>query len=274
MAFPRVIATDLDGTLLTPDGNVSERARRALADATSAGVRVVIVTARPPRGTADIADLFDCAAVVCSNGAHIRLPGSGEPPTVLAIDRATSATVTEKLRACLPDVGFAVETGADFFHDADYSPGPWVRPEWISGSLETTEELLEAAYPVAKLIARSRTQPVHLMHPEAVESVGPLAEVTHSGGANLLEISAAGVNKGSTLARLCEGWDVPAEEVVAFGDMPNDQSALTWAGAGYAMANGHPGLLSPELGLQRAPANDDDGVARVVEELLSQRSAP
>src|SRR5699024_12513696 len=75
MSLPRVIAIDLDGTLLDNNSAVTDRSRRALTSATEAGVRVVIVTGRPPRGTDGIAALFDCAAVVCANGAHIRVPG-------------------------------------------------------------------------------------------------------------------------------------------------------------------------------------------------------
>lgn len=266
MVLPRVIATDLDGTLLGRSGEVSERNRRALNDAVDAGIRVVIVTARPPRNTTAIAELFECAAVVCGNGAHAQVPG--RDPLVRAIDRDTSATLVDKLRGALPGVGFAVETGVDFYHDADYTLEPWMPRDWVTGVLEDTDALLAAANPVTKLLARSTSMPVHLMLDAATESVGPLAEVTYSGSSGLVEVSATGVNKGSTLALLCEEWGVSREEVVAFGDMPNDRSSLTWAGAGYAMRSGHPDLLDPELGLLVAPPSHEDGVGRVVERLL------
>lgn len=269
MVLPRVIATDLDGTLLNQNGQVSARNHRALTAAVDAGIRVVIVTARPPRATEAIAAMFDCAAVVCGNGAHTQLPGAAEP-MVRAIDRNTSGTVVEKLRGVLPELGFGVETGTDFYHDAGYHLDPWVPREWVSGVLDDTDALLSAATPVTKLIARSTAYPVHLMYEAAVSSVGSLAEATYSGGAGLVEISAAGVNKGSTLAMLCQGWGVSREEVVAFGDMPNDLSSLTWAGSGYAMSSGHPELLDPALGLKVAPSSFDDGVGRVVEELLER----
>lgn len=266
MVLPRVIATDLDGTLLGRSGEVSERNRRALNDAVDAGVRVVIVTARPPRTTAAIADLFDCAAVVCGNGAHTQRPD--RDPLVRAIDRDTSGTLVDKLRGALPGVGFAVETGVGFYHDADYRLESWMLPEWVSGVLDDTDSLLAAANPVTKLLARSTAMPVHLMHDAARDSVGPLAEVTYSGSTGLVEVSAPGVNKGSTLALLCEEWGVSRDEVVAFGDMPNDRSSLTWAGSGYAMESGHQELLDPELGLLVAPPSHEDGVGRVVERLL------
>lgn len=266
MVLPRVIATDLDGTLLGRSGEVSERNLRALNDAVDAGIRVVIVTARPPRNTAAIAELFECAAVVCGNGAHTQVPG--RDPLVRAIDRDTSGTLVDKLRGALPEVGFAVETGVGFYHDADYTLESWMPRDWVTEVLEDTDALLAAANPVTKLLARSTAMPVHLMLDAASESIGPLAEVTYSGSSGLVEVSATGVNKGSTLALLCEEWGVSREEVVAFGDMPNDRSSLTWAGSGYAMRSGHPELLDPELGLLVAPPSHEDGVGRVVEQLL------
>ncbi|MFD3687171.1 HAD family hydrolase [Nocardiopsis sp. NPDC058631] len=269
MVFPRVIATDLDGTLLGPKGLVSPRNRQALAAAADAGVKVVVSTGRPPRNTWHIASQFTCAAVLCGNGA-LAHTFDGDP-FVRPLSVETAGTVVEKLRGALPDIGFGIETGTDFFHEPDYVLEPWISRDWVSGVLDSTDALLAHADPVAKLLVRSHGTPVHLLHEAAVETVGALAEVTYSGGHGLLELSASGVNKGSTLAMLCERWGVPAEEVAAFGDMPNDVSALTWAGMGYAMSSGHPDLLDPALGLLVAPASDDDGVARVVERLLAER---
>ncbi|WP_017571182.1 HAD-IIB family hydrolase [Nocardiopsis halotolerans] len=269
MVFPRVIATDLDGTLLGAEGLVSERNRRALVAASEAGIRVVVSTARPPRTTQHIAEQFPCAAVLCGNGALAHAPDSD--PLVRAIDLDTAHTVVEKLNAALAGIGYGVETGTDFFHDAAYHLEPWLPRDWVREVLETTEALLTRASPVTKLLVRSSDTPVHLLHEAAVAAVGSLAEITYSGAHGLLELSAPGVNKGSTLAMVCERWGVSAEEVVAFGDMPNDVSALSWAGAGYAMASGHPDLLDPALGLRVAPASNDDGVGRVIEQLLAER---
>ena len=77
-----------------------------------------------------------------------------------------------------------------------------------------------------------------------------------------MEISAAGVTKGAALARLCELRGVDPDDVVAFGDMPNDLPMLAWAGTSYAVANAHPSVLAAADHV--APANDDDGVAAVL----------
>jgi hydroxymethylpyrimidine pyrophosphatase-like HAD family hydrolase len=82
-----------------------------------------------------------------------------------------------------------------------------------------------------------------------------------------VEISAAGVTKASTLALLCRELGIGADEVVAFGDMPNDLAMLEWAGTSYAMANAHASVLA--LADRTAPAHDEDGVAAVLEQLFS-----
>ncbi len=78
----------------------------------------------------------------------------------------------------------------------------------------------------------------------------------------MLEISAAGVTKASTLALVCRRLGVSPADVVAFGDMPNDLPMLEWAGVSYAMADAHPTVVAAADHV--APGNDDDGVARVL----------
>jgi len=96
--------------------------------------------------------------------------------------------------------------------------------------------------------------------------VGHLAELTHSSRDGLVEISASGVSKATTLELLCAERGVGAHEVVAFGDMPNDLPLLAWAGRGIAVANAHPSVLSAVT--EHTASNDDDGVALVLERLI------
>ena len=90
---------------------------------------------------------------------------------------------------------------------------------------------------------------------------------TWSSSFALVEISAAGVTKATTLASLAAEMGLGPEEVVAFGDMPNDLPMLEWAGTSYAMANAHASVQ--ELADHLAPSNDDDGVAAVLSELFA-----
>src|SRR2546429_570704 len=88
-------------------------------------------------------------------------------------------------------------------------------------------------------------------------------QVTYSTSEGLIEISAAGVTKQSGLAAVASRCGVAAEDIVAFGDMPNDVPMLEWVGHGVAMANAHPAVLP--VADEVTAANTEDGVAQVLE---------
>jgi hydroxymethylpyrimidine pyrophosphatase-like HAD family hydrolase len=94
-----------------------------------------------------------------------------------------------------------------------------------------------------------------------IAAVGEAATPTWTGD-HLVEISAAGITKAATLARLSDELGVAAEDVIAFGDMPNDIAMLEWAGTSYAVGDADPSVI--EAADHVAPSNDDDGVARVL----------
>ena len=103
----------------------------------------------------------------------------------------------------------------------------------------------------------------------ATPAIGDLVTVYHSNGLRLVEAVAQGVSKADGLARYAAGLGVAAEDVIAFGDMPNDLSMLRWAGRSYAVANAHPSVLAAAGGV--VGANDEDGVALFLAELLRRR---
>jgi hydroxymethylpyrimidine pyrophosphatase-like HAD family hydrolase len=102
---------------------------------------------------------------------------------------------------------------------------------------------------------------------EAVEAaVGGRVVATRSAAGSLVELSAAGVTKATTLAMVCERFGVDARDVVAFGDMPNDLAMLAWAGRSFAVADAHPALDA--VVTDHAGPHDEDGVAVALEELF------
>jgi hydroxymethylpyrimidine pyrophosphatase-like HAD family hydrolase len=98
-------------------------------------------------------------------------------------------------------------------------------------------------------------------------AIGDVVSLTCSSRGGLLEASAAGVSKASTLATLVADLGHGAEDVVAFGDMPNDIPMLAWSRHGVAVANAHPDVLA--VADEVTSSNDDDGVAVVLERLLA-----
>jgi Cof subfamily protein (haloacid dehalogenase superfamily) len=261
-AVPRLVATDLDGTLVRSDGSVSDRSVRVLRAAESAGVTVVFVTGRPPRWMVDVAERTGHTGLaICANGALVYDLRTESVVEEHALSVEVGLEVVRRLRAALPDVGFAVEQADTFAHEPVYRPRG-VLPSQLR--IARIEDLLDGA--TVKLLARHEALSADELLAAAREVVGDLAELTHSSREGLLEVSATGVSKATTLAALCEERGLAAEDVVAFGDMPNDLPMLAWAGTAYAMANAHPDVLAAVP--RRAPSNDDDGVARVLERLL------
>lgn len=260
---PRLVATDLDGTIVRSDGTISARTVRALARVEQAGALLVLVTGRPPRWMHEIAVAVNHRGVaICANGALVY---DLHTETVLRsrlIEPQVIAEAVERLRQLVPEFRFAVEYATGFVFEARYNLGRW-DAEALGGRPVDGETLVSRAG--TKLLAfHPSAQPDPLVE-KAEKAVGDLVTVTHSSGRGLVEMSAQGVTKASALAELCAEQGVLPGEVVAFGDMPNDLPMLTWAGAAYGVANAHPEVLNAVD--HTTESNDDDGVARVLERL-------
>ncbi len=260
---PRLVATDLDGTVVCRDGTVSDRTVAALRAVEALGVPVVMVTGRPARWMADVAErIGHTGLAVCANGAalydlHTEQVVSHDPiPVEVGLE------VARRLREALPDVTFALETLEGFSHEPAYLA------RWDAGqqrAVAPLEQLWNG--PALKLLARHEAMGPDDLLAAAREVVGDLVELTHSSTTALLEISAAGVSKATGLARFAASRGVRAADVVAFGDMPNDLPMLAWAGLAYGVADGHPEVRAAVTRLVDPP--EQDGVARVLEELYS-----
>lgn len=262
MGIPyRLIATDVDGTLIPAgDDAPSARTGAALRSVRAAGLVVVLVTGRPPRGVWDLARRRVADLAVCANGALVY----DLPLDRLTLERPLSEAVTRRLvtdlRDAAPGVVFAAEAGLQFCREPGYPTG---HP--LDGTPIVEDALDFADLAVAKLIARHDGMPQKLLISLAEAVAGGDAVVTRS-GPELVEIAAAGVTKASTLERVCTGLGMVAAEVLAFGDMVNDVSLLSWAGHGVAVAGAHPDLLA--VANDVTAAAEDDGVAAYLEALL------
>jgi len=262
-ARPRLVASDLDGTLVRSDGTVSARTRRALALVEDSGATLVLVTGRPPRWMAPVAEQTGHRGLaVCANGALVYDLHAERVIEEHLIEPSVLRDVIAALRRELPDVRFAAEYGTGFVREASYGV-PWHSD---APEIRVVDETGIAERPAAKLLARHPHLDADALLARSRDVVGELATLTHSSLDGLLEISAAGVTKATGLASLCERLGVEAGEVVAFGDMPNDLPMLAWAGTSYAVANAHADVLAAVA--RHTASNDEDGVACVLEELL------
>jgi len=257
--IPKLVATDLDGTIVRSDGTISDRTRAALAAVEEAGAILVLVTGRPPRWMPPIvAATGHRGLAICANGALVYDLHTEQVVQHQLMSAEDVAHVVEALRRDVPGISFAVER-----HDTGFAHEPSYRPRWDSSDpkvVEPIEELVAAG--VAKLLARHEGMGPDELLATAHRSVGSRGTLTHSSSDGLLEISAVGVSKASGLAALAEEHGIAASEVVAFGDMPNDLPMLSWAGLGVAVANAHPEVLA--VADEVTASNDDDGVAQVL----------
>jgi HAD superfamily hydrolase (TIGR01484 family) len=264
---PRLVATDLDGTLVRSDQGISVRTRAALALVEQAGAVLVLVTGRPPRWMAPVVEASGHRGLaVCANGALVYDLHTERVVRSHLLDAGAAAEVVEALRRDVPGIVFAVERGP-----VDGVPGGFgreqaYRPRWDVAEVEVVPVEQLFAGGAVKILARHEEMGSDALLAVARASLGGLAEATHSSGDGLLEISAAGISKASGLASLADDHGIDAADVVAFGDMPNDLPMLAWAGHAVAVANAHPDVRAAAD--EVTASNDDDGVALVLERLF------
>ena len=269
---PRLVATDLDGTLLASTGEVSPRTRAALETCWAAGIPVVGVTGRGPRLLDSVRMALDGRgiAVLAQGGFVVDLERSEVLRTV-GLPRAEAAAVIERIEGVTGELVVAVEDAAEqgevrtalrVQHGFDW---PYPEPAHL---LPRGAVLPDG--PVLKVFLRSATLGEDELLARARSVVDPAdAELTHA-GLGFIEVLPPGVTKATGLAIALERYGVGFGHVLVFGDMPNDLpmlSAVTEAGGrAVAVANAHPAVraMAPEV----TSGHDADGVARYLEALL------
>lgn len=266
MWLPRLVASDIDGTLLDPQENVTPATAAAIAKVLAAAVPFVLVSGRPPRWVPSVADKAGVSGyAVCSNGAVLYDVASDRVLRTHEFDPITLGDVVHGLSAAMPGCAFAAErvgasanglAGGEFVTEGEYSH-PW--PDDESNAVSRAELI---GHPAIKLLVRHHGVTSDELASAVHEMIDGAAEVTFSSNVGMLELSVPGVTKASGLAEVADLVGVDARDVVAFGDMPNDVPMLRWAGLGVAMANAHPAARAAAD--EQTASNADDGVATVL----------
>ncbi|MGW4366729.1 HAD family hydrolase [Nocardia takedensis] len=254
---PRLIALDVDGTLLETGSPASERVVAAVSAAVSAGAHVVVTTGRTLLTTRPV--LAELGLVeghaLCSNGAvHIDV-ARGEPVAVQAFDPAPAVAALRKL---FPEMIFAVEkvgvgTWATGISPGEFSIGEYLLVDDAELSSEPTPRL-NGWWPDGDF-----AEMVRLLHTLEV----PDASWVHGEFGPWLTVSRRGVSKGWALERLRTALCVPPEATLAIGDGYNDREMLRWAGHSVAMP--HAPAEIRDLADEVADDLDADGVAKILE---------
>jgi hypothetical protein len=270
---PRLVATDLDGTLLSSDGVVTPRTRAALEACWDAGIPVVGVTGRGPRLLDSVhAALAGRGIAVLAQGGFVVDLERDEVLRTVGLPREQATAVIERIESVAGALVVAVEDAAEqgevhtalrVQHGFD-----WPYPE--PAHLLPRHQVLPTGA-VLKAFLRSPTLGQDELLARARRVVDPVeAELTHA-GLGFIEVLPPGVTKATGLAVALARYDVGLGDVLAFGDMPNDLpmiGAVTDAGGrAVAVANAHPAVRAAAGRI--TGGHDADGVAHYLEAVLA-----
>ena len=227
---PRLVACDVDGTLVDRDGRLPPAVGEAIALVVAAGVPVVLATGRSWHGTLPLVEEMSLppGPSVCSNGAVIV---SYPPEEIVKAITFDPREVISRVEEFAPGTLIAVEEIGRGYRLNGHFPGGDLTGQMI---IEDAEQL--SARPVTRVILRDPTRSeadfVSLARHLGLDGVTYFV-----GWSAWLDIAPAGVNKATALAEVAEGFGVPAADVLAFGDGRNDIEMLRWAGRGVAIGD-------------------------------------
>ncbi|HRW18927.1 MAG TPA: Cof-type HAD-IIB family hydrolase [Dermatophilaceae bacterium] len=259
----KLIALDVDGTILTHAGVLRPAVRDAITAVVAAGHHVTISTGRSVVATMPVLAQLGIASgyAVCSNGAVTLRIDPQRRKGYKIIEKVTfdPRPALTLLRAELPDALVAVERLGVGFRVS--SPFP-------EGELSAPQEVV----PWEELLSRRATR-VTLRMPDTepedfmahIERIG-LHEVSYAvGWTAWLDISPEGVSKGSALELLRRRLEVEPADTIAVGDQRNDVEMLQWAARGVAMGNAPDEVKA--VADEVTGSVDEDGLAAVLEGL-------
>ncbi|MFC6064898.1 HAD family hydrolase [Streptomyces ochraceiscleroticus] len=265
-SFPyKLVATDLDGTLLRPDDTVSARTREALAAVTAAGAAHIVVTGRAVPWTRHIlADLDYQGLAVCGQGSQVYHAGENRLLTSVTLDRQLAGLAIAKIEAEVGPLYLAASRDG-LNGSVVVAPGYRVHEGPLPNVMVDNPADLWAD-PINKVYIQHRELSDDALAAAAREVAGDLVGVTMA-GPGIVELLPLGLSKATGLSLAARRLGAKAADTIAFGDMPNDIPMFAWAAHGVAMANAHDELKA--VADEITTSNEDDGIAAVLERFLA-----
>jgi Cof subfamily protein (haloacid dehalogenase superfamily) len=259
---PLLIAVDLDGTLLTDKKTISPRTKKALKKAIEQGHKVVISTGRPFRSSQSYYHELNLdTPIVNFNGALVHHPhdpdwGVFHTPLdkdiAIKVIKSSEAFGVQNIMVEVMDEVF-IRKHDEMVINTFFDPQTQIDllPELLQK--DPTSVLI---YPYEHNVDQLRKHLEH-EHAEVIEH--------RKWGApwHVIEIIRTGLSKAVGLERICSSFNIPVENVIAFGDEDNDFEMIEFAGTGVAMANSIPKLK--ELSNAVTLSNEEDGIAHFLE---------
>ncbi len=264
--LPKLVATDLDGTLVREDSTVSARSHATLARLRANGVVLAGATGRGPRLIElSLRDLGPADYLIMAQGGYLYDVTEPAPRKLYSstMPAAAIADAVARVEAAVGPLHLAVEA-----LEEPYSP-LWRDDAFRWPYREPTEYRDRAVMlgdrPLIKAFLVSPTLHLDALLAACRELV-PASECEISRTRSMLEIAPAGRTKASGLAMVADLLGIDPGDVLVFGDMPNDLPMFEWAGYRVAVAGAHPDLLA--LADEVTTGNDEDGVAAFLDRML------
>ena len=256
-----LVVSDFDGTLLGSSREISSRTREVLRQLHELGIQFVVATGRPPRYCDSIAEQTGIpTTLLCANGAVEYDPTSGTINQLATLDLDNARDLLIEIRQAFPEAGFCAEMGSDFVAER----------RWLELASRPADSNIADVVPLLnERVHKLLINLPDISADETLSLIDPLlrgrANATHA-GLPFVELMPPGVDKAFGLKRLCDERLISAMEVVAFGDMPNDDAMLQFAGWGVAVRNAH--NSTQNAANEITDSNVNDGVAKVLERMM------
>lgn len=253
----RLVAVDLDGTLLDRDKRVSRQTIDAFEGLPERGVRVVIASARPPRSVRHIYRQLGLDSwQINYNGALIW----DEPGQRAVFHRPMKGKLVAEMIHLARDMFEEVIVSCEVL-DRWYTDRTDDTHTTETGRLFKPDVICEVAQicrqPITKLMLLGEERILLRLEPLLLERFGRQVTIVHQ-DADLLQIMDNRVGKAAALQKVAGHYGVKPQQVMAIGDAPNDVGMLQLAGVAIAMDNAHP--VVKDVADWVAPSNNDHGV--------------
>lgn len=262
----KLVAIDLDGTLLHDDMSISSYTKEIIKKVQDKGIRIVVATGRmfdaAQLKTKEL-DLGD-VPVICYTGAWVRM---NESEKSLMKEEIPPQVVTEILAIAREQHWLAYT----FYHDRVYLPNhhPWEEKYEKYRSQKTGylgENFYHPKESSTRIIFANPSETVRRNIRMIVEDKFSEEVEVFFPGDDFVDVHRKGVSKGHALSKLCQEWQISAEEVVSFGNTENDVSMLRFAGESWAVSNADD--VAKKAAKHICLSNNEDGVAKILERLI------
>lgn len=248
----KMIAADLDRTLLHSDGSVSAYTKQVLSQCRAAGMKLVLASARPMRAMKQYVECLEADGVAACNGAYI---WTMEEEVHRSIERGSAARFLRRVLDAYPESNISAEIDDTLYANFEI-------PQWQPTLVPDWTHLPQGE--VRKVLLTYAGE-AHLAHIRALLEPGMRLSVANG---KLIQVQSSEAGKWNALSLLAARWGIQPSEIACFGDDWDDREMISRAGWGVAVGNALPEVKAAAD--EVTASNDQDGVAEALERLLRE----